>query len=664
MSAGDIIAFIDDDAIPDKYWLNDILSMYTDKSIGGVGGKVYAPIGTPFMFERGVIDIWGRANPYYTGEDCNDANGTKFNIMLGTNCTFSREALLAVNGFDEYYDYFNDESDLCVRVIKAGYKILHHPHAYIHHEFAKSHVRMDNEGIRLNWFPIAKNTVYFIIKNSQGLASYREQETHLEEEKSRFLEFFKLWQQTGRISEYEANEFTRESEEGFKTGYQSGRNDERLLGNDLDGETGFLQYDPNNIDAVYSICLMCRDDIFQSIGGVAKYTYELAKGYLRAGHIVHVITSGDDEQSWEQNGISIHTVHNEKNKLLQELKTNPVTYECLSYSYCASKKIGQVNAKYGLDIIESALWNYEGVVASSVFRGILPVVVRLQTPLLTVIQTQQWELTEDLKLSMEFESSLMRNAKHVISISESISKTIETLYKISFEEDKINTIYLGIDEIGGIPEKITGRTTEKTNEGTTGNNTENYNILFIGRLERRKGVHTVLEVLPEIMERYPNVNLTFLGNDAFVDSNIGCAFKDYFYKKWGNEKWSSRVTFLGQVDNTVKEKTLSEAGFLVAPSLYESFGLILIEAMSAGKPTIGSRVGGMQEIVVDGETGYLVDPENTDELKSAIVKLIDDPMLCEKMGESAYKRHKEVFSNKAMIDKSLAVYSKLINENV
>jgi phosphomannomutase/glycosyltransferase involved in cell wall biosynthesis len=376
MSAGDIIAFIDDDAIPDRYWLNDILSMYTDKSIGGVGGKVFAPLGTPFMFERGVIDIWGQADDFYTREDCNDPKGTKFNIMLGTNCTFTKEALLAVNGFDEYYDYFNDESDLCVRVIKAGYKIIHHPQAYIHHEFAKSHIRKDNEGIRLNWFPIAKNTVYFILKNSRGLASYREQEKNLERVKSRFLEILRRWQQDGRLSEIEANEFIQASEEGFKVGYNNGRNDNRLLGIDLDGGSDFLQYDSYNVDTIYSICLLCRDNILESTSDVAKHTYELAKGYISAGHIVHIISGGDEDQSWEQEGLFIHSATYIESKLISKICTKHISLKSMNYSYLLYKKIEQINAKYGLDIVEGELWNFERVVVTRLLEGNLPVVVQ------------------------------------------------------------------------------------------------------------------------------------------------------------------------------------------------------------------------------------------------------------------------------------------------
>jgi len=644
LSAGEIIAFIDDDAIPDRFWLDDIVSLYTDSSVGGVGGKVFDPLGTPYSFERGCVDMWGLADIRYTGEDLNDPSGTQFNLMLGTNCTFSREALLAVSGFDEYYDYFHDESDLCVRVIKAGYKILHHKQAYIHHEFAKSHIRTDEEGIMLNWYPIIKNKVYFALKNSQGLAGNREQENKVRQILSDIITDFKGRQYEGKLTEAQCREFIQAAREGFEKGYESGRNGNRLLGSDLNGRTEFLKYNPEEMRSIYSICLLCRDNIFDSIGGVAKYSHELAKGYARAGHIVHVITAGDDESSWTQDGICVHTVTQEGYRVPAELQAYPSTYNCLNYSYSAYKKVENVSAKYGLDIIESALWNFEGAVTARLLKDNLPVVVRLQTPLRKVIETQKWEQTKDLEVFTGFECALLKDARHIISISDAITKTIEELYNLQFDEKKLDKVYLGVDEPGKAPEFAV----------------ERIKILFIGRLERRKGIHTIFEVLPNLMSKYTNIEFIFLGNDDIADSILGCSYKEYFLQTWGSQQWSDRVAFLGQAGNEIKEKELAECSMLVAPSLYESFGLILVEAMSAGKPVIACRAGGMQEIVADGETGCLIGVENSGELYDAIAKLIENRQLRRQLGEAGYNRYIQVFSNRAMAEQSLEVYKKLV----
>lgn len=116
-------------------------------------------------------------------------------------------------------------------------------------------------------------------------------------------------------------------------------------------------------------------------------------------------------------------------------------------------------------------------------------------------------------------------------------------------------------------------------------------MLFVGRLERRKGIHTIFEILPELMSKHSYFEMRFLGNDTIVDQVLGMSYKDYFYKKYGKEEWAERVTFLGQVNNDIKNQEYADCDIFLAPSLYESFGIILIEAMSAAKPVIGCKIG-------------------------------------------------------------------------
>jgi len=647
LSAGEIIAFIDDDAIPDKYWLDDIVSLYSDSFIGGVGGKVYDPIWIPYAFTRGYVDIWGDADVHNKGPDYNDPDGFKFNLMLGTNCTFSREALLAVNGFDEYYDYFHDESDLCLRVVKAGYKILNHPQAYIFHEFAKGHNREDNMGYKSNWYSIIKNKVYFALKNSQGYVSNQEQDNKAFNILSNHISWFFDLNKEGKISNADFSNFTKNAVEGYIKGCIDGRKEARFFGTELEGDTPFKKYEAPNEKPVHSICLLSRYNIFDGVGGTAKHTYELAKGFAKAGHIVHVITSGEVESSWIEEGIGIHTVSIESKQDIDEMVIYPTSYGNIKYSYAVYRKINEIHSKYGLDIIESALWDYEGVVAASALKKILPIIVRLQTPLLKVVETQNWELTDDLKQFSGFEAQLMMDSTAVINISDNIKDTIEELYPVKLSEDNTHKVYLGVDE----NKKVNNRKSSK-----------NVRILFVGRLERRKGIHTIFDVIPKLMNDYANLEFHILGNTDIHDEILMHTFKDYFNKTYGKESWSDRVCFLGQADNDTKDLEFANCDIFIAPSLYESFGIILIEAMSARKPVIGCDIGGMREIIADGETGFTIKVEDSNELYQKLKYLIDNADIRKKFGENSYKRFKEMFSNEIMINKSIEVYEKYIND--
>ena len=87
---------------------------------------------------------------------------------------------------------------------------------------------------------------------------------------------------------------------------------------------------------------------------------------------------------------------------------------------------------------------------------------------------------------------------------------------------------------------------------------------------------------------------------------------------------------------------MRRAAFTVAPSLLpESFGIVALEAAAAGKPTIASALGGLADVVVDGETGFLVPPGDVEGLRGALERLAGDPALRERMGEAARARAAE-----------------------
>ena len=98
---------------------------------------------------------------------------------------------------------------------------------------------------------------------------------------------------------------------------------------------------------------------------------------------------------------------------------------------------------------------------------------------------------------------------------------------------------------------------------------------------------------------------------------------------------------------------------LVLPSLNEGMGRVLVEAMAAGKPVVASRVGGIPDLVRDGETGYLVPAADEKALANGIKKLLDDPAKAKQLGLRGRERCRQ-FSLEAMIDKLDKLYIELI----
>ncbi|MDR0558048.1 MAG: glycosyltransferase [Treponema sp.] len=647
LSAGEIIAFIDDDAIPDKYWLDDILSLFED-GVGGVGGKVFGPDGN-VQFNRGYVDIWGWGNAFSENAsvDYNNPTGRLFNYIMGTNSCFLKKIILEVGGFDEYIDYYLDESDLCVRIIKAGYKIMYHPRAYVYHEFAKSHIRKDTyDPYHYNWRPIIKNSVWFAWKNSGGgRAEPAEREENIFKIKEAYLTRFERWFNNNCLTKDEYDEYVKTCHLAFARGYEDCKKQDRQLRYSFTNRNDFFPFDPSLKEPVLTICMVCKDNILKPVGGTAKHTHELAVGYVKAGHVVHVVTQGNENMNWSQDGIFFHAVGNNITLPILIEEDFPAAYTCLNYSYNVYKIISHLNLINYFDVVESALWDWEAGVASHLLKDIVPILIRLQTPLLKNIEAQGWTFNEDYKLYAEFEREMIDNAFGIISISDGIKHTIEDLYDIDLSAKLCKKIYLGVKEVPAAA--------LKKNDGYT-------RLLFVGRLERRKGVHTIFEVLPRILMENKNVIMEFIGNTGIRDAMLNDTFEAYFRNKYENEPWYNRARFLGEASDEVKIMKYKECDIFIAPSLYESFGIILVEAMSAGKPVICAGAGGMKEIVVDGETGYAIEPENSGQLYEKIKLLIDNKELREELGQKGYARYKKYFTNEIMTKNSLDFYKEAI----
>src|SRR5579863_4923923 len=166
-AAGDIVAFIDDDAIPDPCWLERTVAGYDQPKIGAVGGFVFDNSGVQFQSTYIVADRFGGAQTHHPCDptaEFNTPGGFRYAAHLGTNTSVRRALLLELGGFDEEFEYYLDETDLCLRIVDSGHVVKYVADALVHHKFAASHLR-NSAKILVNRYPVLKNQAYFAIKH-------------------------------------------------------------------------------------------------------------------------------------------------------------------------------------------------------------------------------------------------------------------------------------------------------------------------------------------------------------------------------------------------------------------------------------------------------------------------------------------------------------------
>jgi len=135
-------------------------------------------------------------------------------------------------------------------------------------------------------------------------------------------------------------------------------------------------------------------------------------------------------------------------------------------------------------------------------------------------------------------------------------------------------------------------------------------------------------------------------------------YPSYFKKKYGS--CTGQVDFLGFVDEDRLAEQYKSCDVFVAPSRYESFGLIFLEAMNFAKPVIGCRAGGPEDIIVDGETGLLVPPQDPRALADAILALVISLEKRDEMGRAGRRRLLDRYSHIAMAEEFVAVYRQML----
>jgi glycosyltransferase involved in cell wall biosynthesis len=176
----------------------------------------------------------------------------------------------------------------------------------------------------------------------------------------------------------------------------------------------------------------------------------------------------------------------------------------------------------------------------------------------------------------------------------------------------------------------------------------------VGRLVEQKGQHYFIEAARTICAQRKDVKFIVVGGD---DCDQKESVRDELYKQVEESNLGDVVMFAGYRDDI--PQVMGAFTVFVLPSLWEGFGLVVAEAMAAGRPVVASRLPAVSEVVQHGETGILVPPKDADALAKAILELLDSPGKAEAMGKAGRRRVERLFSSQAMAKKYEALYESL-----
>jgi glycosyltransferase involved in cell wall biosynthesis len=376
-------------------------------------------------------------------------------------------------------------------------------------------------------------------------------------------------------------------------------------------------------------------DTHNAFGGGQTMLLRLIEGLDKSKFLPIVVCSKDNQKFIQElKAHSIDLIRVKTKILILENKFLKAILQLPNFIK-ANFKIAQIIKKTKPDIVHVNLFY-------SALFSIIPAKI-YRKPFIWVIQA----LNDLLKYKFFTKFLIQSSDKTILTCKDFIRLAKEN----GFNTSKLQTIYTGLN----MNEFQLKENLENTVE-INGKKIKRPIVAMIGRFDRyQKGHQYFIEAAKIINGRMPEVNFLIVGGAVNDEEE---KFKKELENKVQELGLSERVIFTGFYPDLIY--LLSNIEVVVIPSLYEAPSAVALEAMAMKRPVVASNVGGIPEVVIDGETGFLVPPKNPEAIAEEVTFLLKNPQRAEEMGEKGYQRIKSYFTLEKMAREHEKIYESLL----
>ena len=378
------------------------------------------------------------------------------------------------------------------------------------------------------------------------------------------------------------------------------------------------------------------------VGGISKVVYDLSHKMVKEGNEVTVVTykDGDNVKYYENDkGVEVYRVDN------YMIRPNNFIDWIMQLNFNMITKANEIINKNGkFDVIHAHDWLVAYSAKSIKESYNIPLISTIhatESGRNSGIHDETQRYINDSEWMLTYESS------EVIVNSNYMKNEVQRLFGLPY--DKINVIPNGVNlqlfsnvNIDYDFRRQYAMDNEKI-------------ILYVGRLVYEKGIQNLIAAMPKVLDRYHDSKLIICGRGGMIDE-----LREQV-KYLGIE---NKVYFAGYCDSKKMQKMYKCADVAVFPSTYEPFGIVAIESMLSGTPTIVSDVGGLNEIIEHGVTGMKSYAGNANSIADSVLALLFDPKLCANISQNAIKKVKENYNWSKITDSTYYVYQLAIGKTV
>jgi len=366
-------------------------------------------------------------------------------------------------------------------------------------------------------------------------------------------------------------------------------------------------------------------------GGIGAHCEDLAETLAAQGHSPVVITYGEKEETEYRNGVKVHRVP------ATDSASDTISW-AMNLGYRMEKKAIEIYREEEFDLVHAHDWMMVSGAVGLKKTLDIPVVFTIHSTQKgrDGVKSEYQETIHNLEWYGTYE------ADEIITVGREFSDEVKHSFNVP--KNKVNYIPNGVDL-----EKFDSHS-NNLNYNDYALDWENI-VLFVGRMYPQKGPGHLIKAMPGIIDSSPNAKFVMVGSGATEH-----------YRGIAKSKVGEKVHFPGYVSDSELLSLMKTAELTVAPSVYEPFGIVPLEAAACETMTVGSYTGGMKDTIVHEYTGLHSYPADSGSIAYQVNRALNDPGWSDWMGGKARNRVEENFQWEQISAWTTGIYRSAIED--